>query len=45
MSAFWVNAHLAKWLNSVLNLKVLVPAFNQEKAFSVNLREDRRLKL
>ena len=27
-----VNAHLAKCLNSVLNVKALVAAFNQEKA-------------
>ena len=27
-----VNAHLAKCLNSVLNVKALVGAFNQEKA-------------
>ena len=40
----WVNAYLAQCLNSVLNVKALVGAFNQEKAlvgaFSVitNLR-------
>ena len=28
----WVNAHVAKCLNSVLNGKALVEAFNQEKA-------------
>ena len=28
----WVNAPLAKCLNSVLNVKVVVAAFNQEKA-------------
>ena len=29
----WVNVHLAfKCLNSVLNVKVVVGAFNQEKA-------------
>ena len=28
----WVNARLAKCLNSVLNVKLLVGAFNQEKA-------------
>ena len=28
----WVNALLAKCLNSVLNVKVVVAAFNQEKA-------------
>ena len=27
-----VNAHLAKCLNSVLNVKAVVAAFNQEKA-------------
>ena len=46
-----VNVRLAKCLNSVLNVKVLVGAFNQEKAlivaFSVitNLRMDLRSKL
>ena len=28
----WVNARLAECLNSVLNVKALVGAFNQEKA-------------
>ena len=46
-----VNARLAWYLNSVLNVKVLVGAFNQEKVlvgpFSVilNLCVDLRLKL
>ena len=39
-----VNAHLALCLNSVLNVKALVGAFNQEKAqvgaFSVILKTD-----
>ena len=34
-----VNAHLAKCLNSVLNVKAVVAAFNQEKALVItNLR-------
>ena len=46
----WVNARLTWCLNSVLNVKALVGAFNQEKAlgaFSVimNIRMDIRLKL
>ena len=40
-----VNAHLAQCLNSVLNVKVLVGAFNQEKAlvgaFSVIVKSSR----
>ena len=38
----WVDARLAKCLNRYLNVKVVVAAFNQEKAFSVitNLRMD-----
>ena len=47
----WVNTCLAWCLNSVVNVKALVGAFNQEKAlvgaFSVitNLRMELRLKL
>ena len=28
----WVNVHLAKCLNSVLNVKALISTFNQKKA-------------
>ena len=39
-----VNAHLSKCLNSVLNVKAVVGAFNQEKAllgaFSVIVKTD-----
>ena len=38
----WDNSHLAKCLNSVLNVKALVGVFNQEKAlvgaFSVDVQ-------
>ena len=41
----WFNAHLAYCLNSALNVKALVGAFNQEKAlvgaFSVIVKTDR----
>ena len=40
----WVNTHLAQCLNSVLNMKSLVGAFNQEKALvgaiSTNVKTD-----
>ena len=39
----WVNAYLAYCINSVLNVKALVSAFNQEKALE-NLHVDLRLK-
>ena len=39
----WVNAHLAYCINSVLNVKALVSAFNQEKALE-NLHVDLRVK-
>ena len=35
-----VNARLAKCLNSVLNVKAVVAAFNQEKALSRVLLRD-----
>ena len=41
----WVNAHLVYCLNSVLDVKVLVVTFNQEKdlvgAFSVIVKSSR----
>ena len=39
-----VNAHLAYCLNSVLNVKAVVAAFNLDKAVIADLRVDLRFK-